>query len=61
MKKDDSDTEYPPEEAQQRLRAILKGAFSGSPTPLKAIPRQNGAVRAIARKVIAKKRRKAGQ
>lgn len=26
----------------ERLSAALRGAFSGSPTPLKAIPKKNG-------------------
>lgn len=31
----------------QRLRAILKGAFSGPPTPLKAIPKKDGTARSL--------------
>jgi hypothetical protein len=27
-------------ETEQRLRAVLSGAFKGSPTPLKAIPKK---------------------
>lgn len=34
-------------ESTQRLRAILRGAFAGSPTPLKDIPKRNGKKRAI--------------
>ena len=30
------------QETQQRLRKILQGAFSGSPTPLKRIPKKSG-------------------
>jgi hypothetical protein len=29
-------------ETEQRLQAILRGAFSGPPTPLKEIPKRNG-------------------
>jgi hypothetical protein len=37
-------------EAEQRLRKILQGAFSGPPTSLKDIPKRNGESRSIARK-----------
>ena len=30
------------QEARQRLADVLRGAFSGPPTPLKAIPKRNG-------------------
>jgi hypothetical protein len=30
--------QYSAEETEQRLKKILKGAFNGSPTPLKDIP-----------------------
>jgi len=33
-------------ETEQRLKAILRGAFAGSPTPLKDIPKKNGESRA---------------
>jgi hypothetical protein len=35
---------------QDRLAAILRGAFSGPPTPLKAIPKRNGKTRVAAKK-----------
>jgi hypothetical protein len=35
------------EETEDRLRKILKGAFSGSPTPLKDVPTRNGKRRKI--------------
>jgi hypothetical protein len=38
-------------DAEGRLKSLLKGAFAGSPTPLKAIPKKNGESRG-------KKRRK---
>jgi len=38
--KRDQDQQYGPEETERRLRAILKGAAKGPPTPLKAIPRR---------------------
>jgi hypothetical protein len=34
------------QETQQRLDAILQGAFSGPPTPLKDIPKKSGEARA---------------
>ena len=37
------------DETDQRLRAILKGAFAGPPTPLKAIPKRNGESRSAAK------------
>jgi hypothetical protein len=33
-------------ETKERLQAILRGAFSGPPTPLKGIPKKNGKQRA---------------
>jgi hypothetical protein len=33
---------YPTEDSSRRLQAILRGAFSGSPTPLKDIPKKSG-------------------
>jgi hypothetical protein len=33
------------ESADQRLKAILRGAFSGPPTPLKDIPTREGKTR----------------
>jgi hypothetical protein len=34
------------EEPEKRLEAILQGAFSGPPTPLKDVPKKNGKQRA---------------
>lgn len=45
-----SPDEYSPEEAQQRLRKMLTGAFDGPPTPLKNIPKRSGESRKLARK-----------
>jgi hypothetical protein len=42
--------QYDPAETEQRLRKILKGAFGGSPTPLKDIPKRNGESRSLKRK-----------
>jgi hypothetical protein len=42
--------EYSSEETEQRLRKILQGAFSGSPTPLKDIPTGSGESRKLTRK-----------
>jgi hypothetical protein len=35
------------QETSERLQAILHGAFAGSPTPLKDIPKRNGKKRAV--------------
>jgi hypothetical protein len=35
---------------EDRITAILRGAFSGSPTPLKEIPKRDGKPRASAEK-----------
>lgn len=40
-----------------RLKAILRGAFSGPPTPLRDIPKRNGKSRSIRRSAAAKTRR----
>jgi hypothetical protein len=42
---------------KQRLDQILRGAFAGSPTPLKDIPTKSGDPRAIKRKTATDKRR----
>jgi len=36
---------YSQDETDQRLKVIFRGAFSGPPTPLKAIPKKNGEAR----------------
>jgi hypothetical protein len=41
-----SDDQYSDEEAQRRLKSALRGAFRGSPTPLKRIPKKSGGPRA---------------
>jgi hypothetical protein len=38
----DNDEQYSDKETQRRLNAILHGAFSGPPTPLKDIPTRHG-------------------
>jgi len=45
-------------DTKTRLQKILAGAFSGPPTPLKAIPKKNGESRANTRKPAVKKKRK---
>jgi hypothetical protein len=35
------------QETAERLNAILKGAFGGPPTPLKAIPKKDGTARSL--------------
>jgi len=44
-------------EVQQRLSTILKGAFSGPPTPLKDIPTYFGKKRAVRKDQPLRKRR----
>jgi hypothetical protein len=44
IKKDN--TLYNDKEAQRRLNSVLRGAFSGPPTPLKRIPKKSGESRA---------------
>jgi len=41
-----SEQKHNEQEAQRRLDAILQGAFSGPPMPLKDIPKRNGESRA---------------
>jgi hypothetical protein len=36
-------------ETKDRMQAILQGAFSGPPTPLKDIPKKSGQLRAVRR------------
>jgi hypothetical protein len=38
------------DENGERLKKILAGAFSGPPTPLKAIPKKDGGSRAASKK-----------
>ena len=38
--------DYTEQEIDARVRAVLRGAFSGPPTPLKDIPKRNGESRA---------------
>lgn len=40
------DDQFTSEESEQRLHKILDGAFGGSPTPLKDIPKKSGMERA---------------
>ena len=44
-------------DAQQRLKAILQGAFSGPPTPLKEVPTRSGKKRAERKDQPPRKRR----
>jgi hypothetical protein len=45
--------EYEPEEAEQRLRKILRGAFAAPPTPLKKVPTRTGKQRTRTKKTSA--------
>jgi hypothetical protein len=40
------------------LEAILRGAFAGSPTPLKDVPTRHGKVRKLERKEVPQRRRR---
>jgi len=42
----DNSHQYSPEETEQRVRKALRGAFRGSPTQLKDIPRKRSLGRA---------------
>jgi hypothetical protein len=48
-----SEQKHNEQETQRRLDAILQGAFSGPPTPLKRIPKRNGGSRAKGRSASA--------
>jgi hypothetical protein len=50
--------QYSTEEAQRRVRAILRGVFAGPPTALKDIPKRNGESRRLERRATAKSPRK---
>lgn len=50
--------EGPEPNKEEQLAAILKGAFSGLPTRLKAIPKRNGKIRAAGRKTRRRQPRK---
>jgi hypothetical protein len=52
------DDQYRAEEAQRRLEKVLKGAFSGPPTPLKDIPTRHGESRKLERKRPQRRRRR---
>jgi len=56
MAKGQSNGAFSPEEAGERLRVILRGAFAGPPTPLKDIPKRAGGTRRVGTK---KKKRRA--
>ncbi len=49
--------QYSPEETEKRVQRALKGAFKGSPTPFKAVPRKPRASRS---RFAIKKARKSG-
>jgi hypothetical protein len=46
------------QEEEQRLQKILKGAFTGPPTPLKDIPTRQGESRKLERKKPNRRRRR---
>jgi hypothetical protein len=41
--------QFSKKETEQRLKATLRGAFAGPPTPLKDVPKKNGKSRALER------------
>lgn len=45
------------QEYEERLRNVLKGAFTGPPTPLKDIPTRTGESRKLQRKKPQRRRR----
>jgi hypothetical protein len=47
MPRKQSDDSVSEQERARRLEAILQGAFSGPPTPLKSIPTRNGGKRRL--------------
>jgi hypothetical protein len=47
MARKQPDESFSEEETARRLEAALKGAFAGSPTPLKDIPKRNGKPRSV--------------
>jgi hypothetical protein len=49
--------QYSADEAEQRLKKILQGAFGGPPTPLKDIPTRQGKQRAKPKRQPPKPRR----
>lgn len=49
--------QYSAEETARRVKAAVKGAFSGPPTPLKDIPKRNGESRALGPKKTQRRRR----
>jgi len=50
-----SDDEFSDQETQRRVKAALRGAFSGPPTPLKDIPKKRGESRLSKAKAKSKK------
>jgi hypothetical protein len=44
------DDQHSADETKQRLKKVLRGAFSGPPTPLKDIPTRDGESRKLKRK-----------
>jgi hypothetical protein len=44
--------------SKDKLMAILRGAFAGSPTPLKDIPTKDGESRAVRKRKTKKAKRK---
>lgn len=45
-----SEDQYTKQQVRRRFDAILRGAFAGSPTPLKDIPKKSGESRKTRRK-----------
>jgi hypothetical protein len=45
------------DDVKQRLKALLQGAFSGPPTPLKEVPTRSGEKRAARKDQPPRKRR----
>ena len=52
-----SDDSFPEQDVERRTKAIMTGAFAGSPTPLKDIPKRDGKARLLGKAQRRKRRR----
>jgi hypothetical protein len=50
--------EYDTAQTQERMQKMLRGAFSGPPTPLKDIPKRDGESRSLKQDQSRKRRRR---
>lgn len=61
MAKQSRGDQYGKDEAVERLQKIMRGAFSGPPTPLKDIPKKSGESRASQKADHKKARRRSSR